>query len=163
MRSGLALALIYRPQVLFLDEPTIGLDVSGVRLIRHFLREYCQTTKATMLLTSHYMADVETLCNRVMLIDKGRLSYDGGLHALARTLSPYKLLRVSLGDPTPIDWNQYGELLERDDSMTTLRVPREQAATITARLLAEQSVVDLALADPPLEQVIDRISMEGIA
>lgn len=169
MRSGLALALIYRPQVLFLDEPTIGLDVSGVRLIRHFLREYCRTTRATMLLTSHYMADVETLCNRIVLIDKGRLTYDGGLHELSRKLSPYKLLRVSLRDTTTIDcidcidWNRYGELLESDDNMTTLRVPREQAATLTAQLLAEQSVVDLAVAEPPLEQVIDRIYMEGVA
>jgi ABC-2 type transport system ATP-binding protein len=163
MRAGLALALLYRPQVLFLDEPTIGLDVTAVQVVRRFIADYSRTTGATVLLTSHYMADVETLCNRVILINQGQLAYDGALGTLAATISPYKLLKLVVSDTEQRDWSRFGEVVARDGGTVALRVHRSQVPTATARLLAEVPVVDLAVENPPLEHVIDRVYREGVA
>ncbi len=163
MRSGLALSLLYRPRVLFLDEPTIGLDVSAVGMVRRFIADYSRETGAAILLTSHYMADVETLCRRIALIDGGELKYDGDLEELSRTLSPYKLLKVAVADGTKPVWDGFGEVVEAEDGKVSLRVRREEVPTITARLLAQLPVADLSVADPPLETVIDRVYTEGVA
>lgn len=162
MRSGLALSLLYRPRVLFLDEPTIGLDVSAVGMVRRFISDYSRETGAAILLTSHYMADVETLCERIALIDKGRLQYDGDLEELSRTLSPYKLVRVAvLGGARP-EWLRFGEVVEYEDNKVSLRVRREEVPAVTAGLLAELPVADLAVEEPPLESVIDQVYREGV-
>ncbi|MBE3561724.1 MAG: ATP-binding cassette domain-containing protein [Ktedonobacteraceae bacterium] len=163
MRCGLALALIYRPRVLFLDEPTLGLDVTAVSMIRRFLASYSRQTGATVLLTSHYMADVEALCRRLLLIDRGTLQYDGDLAGLSVRLSPYKLLKIAVAQETAPAWETYGEVLEAENSKATLRVRREQIPAFTARLLSELAVADLAVEDPPLENVIDQVYREGIA
>ncbi|MEQ4205574.1 ATP-binding cassette domain-containing protein [Actinopolymorpha sp. B17G11] len=164
MRAGLAVALLHRPRVLFLDEPTIGLDASAAVAFRRYIADYASQTGATVLLTSHYMAEVEALCPRVVLIDQGRLRYDGRLAALAAQLSPYKLLRVTTGDDSAsVSWNDYGELDDSDPSQVTLRVPREDAPQITSRLLAEVPVIDLTVADPPLETMMDRFYRAGVA
>ncbi|GCE07076.1 ABC transporter ATP-binding protein [Dictyobacter aurantiacus] len=161
MRCGLALSLLYRPRVLFLDEPTLGLDVSAVNLIRRFIASYCRRTGATVLLTSHYMVDVETLCNRIILIDRGRIQYDGGLSELSARLAPAKLLRLSFSDSHKIDWDEYGELIEVGENSAVLSVRRELVPTMTARLLSELAVTDLAVEEPPLEQVIGQVYQEG--
>lgn len=163
MRCGLALSLIYRPRVLFLDEPTLGLDVTAVGMMRRFISTYSRQTGATILLTSHYMADVEVLCGRILLIDKGQLKYDGNLEDLSTRLSPYKLLKVAVSYETPPAWEAYGEVLEAENGKVSLRVHREQIAATTARLLAELTVADLSVEDPPLESVIDQVYREGIA
>jgi len=156
MRAGLALALLYRPRVLFLDEPTLGLDVTAAIALRRFVAAYAARTGATVLLTSHYMADVQSLCRRVVLIDHGRLRYDGGLDALAADLAPYKLLRIALADPVPVSWEDFGTVEESDGGSVTLRVRRDDAAAVTGRLLTQLPVVDLSVTDPPLETVLDR-------
>lgn len=161
-RAGLALALLYRPQVLFLDEPTIGLDVSAVQLVRAFIAAYSRETGATMLLTSHYMADVERLCRRVVLIDRGGIRYDGDLERLSRSLSPFKLLTFTVSG-VERDWSVYGEVLETTGGKVSLRVPRKDAAAVTGRLLAELPITDLSLQEPPLETVIGRAYREGAA
>ncbi|HET6741961.1 MAG TPA: ATP-binding cassette domain-containing protein [Kribbella sp.] len=158
LRVGLALALIYRPEVLFLDEPTIGLDVSAARQIRTFVREYVEQTGATVLLTSHYMADVVSLCPRLILIDHGQVQYDGPLVELSARLSPYKLIRISAQD----DPSAFGEVIEKSDGQWVLRVPRDNVAGTTARLLQALEVVDLAVEEPPLENVIDQAYREGL-
>ena len=163
MRSGLAMSLVYRPRVLFLDEPTLGLDVSAVGMMREFISTYARHTGATILLTSHYMADVETLCQRVVLIDKGTIRYNGDLAALSATLSPWKLLTVDLAEPREVDWSRYGENATSEGATTSFRVPRDLAPSVTAQLLAELPVADLVVANPPLEHVIDRVYREGIA
>ena len=163
MRSGLALSLLYRPRVLFLDEPTLGLDVSAVGMVRRFIADYGRETGATILLTSHYMADVETLCERIVLIDGGELKYDGDLEELSRSLSPYKLLRVAVRGGVRPEWPRYGEVVEAEDGEVSLRVPREEVPAVTARLLAELPVADLSVEEPPLETVIDRAYREGVA
>jgi len=159
MRVGLALALIYRPEVLFLDEPTIGLDVTAASQIREFVSDYVTQTGATVLLTSHYMADVASLCPRLILIDQGRVEYDGPLAELSARLSPYKLIRITArGGPEP----DFGEVVESSDGMWVLRVPRDEVAQTTSRLLQTLDVVDLAVEEPPLEKVIDRAYREGL-
>jgi ABC-type uncharacterized transport system ATPase subunit len=163
MRTGLALALLYRPRVLFLDEPTLGLDVTATAVIRRFLAGHAAQTGATILLTSHYMADVESLCRRLILIDHGRVRYDGPLRELAARLTPYKLVRVSAAGATRPDFAAAGEIVEHADGRWVLRVPRERVARVTAALLTSLDVADLAVEEPPLENVIDRAYRDGLA
>ncbi|HEX3996271.1 MAG TPA: ATP-binding cassette domain-containing protein, partial [Acetobacteraceae bacterium] len=166
MRAGLAVALLHRPRVLFLDEPTIGLDATAAAAFRRYIATYATRAGATVLLTSHYMTEVEALCPRVILIDQGHPRYDGALAALAARLSPYKLLRVTTVDSDrAVAWDRYGEreLDSADTNQVTLRVPRQDAARITGRLLTEVPVADLTVADPPLETVMDRFYRAGVA
>lgn len=163
MRAGLAWSLLYRPRVLFLDEPTIGLDVAAGAAVRRFLVEYSTQTRATVLLTSHYMADVESLCRRTILIDRGSLVYDGALQDLSARLAPYKLLTVQLGDGCSPRWPAYGEVNSAEGGRVSLRVRRENVPHVTARLLAELPVLDLTVEEPPLESVIARVYRDGIA
>lgn len=162
MRAGLAWALLYRPQVLFLDEPTLGLDVTAAAAMRRFLALYTRETGATVMLTSHYMADVEALCPRIMLIDKGRLVYDGALQRLAHRLAPYKLLKVRAVDGFHPAWEQFGQVMGEEDGRSVLKVHRDHVPTTTARLLAQVPVVDIAVEEPPLEQVMDQVYREGV-
>jgi ABC-2 type transport system ATP-binding protein len=160
MKVELAGALLHRPQVLFLDEPTLGLDVTMQRRIRAFIADYNRRYAATVLLTSHYMADVEALCKRVVVIDHGRIVFDGQLAAMATDLAAYKELAVTVeGD---VDLAAYGEVLSRDDGRVTLRVPKAQAPVVTARLLAEHTVLDLTVEDPPIEDVIELLFSRGV-
>jgi ABC-2 type transport system ATP-binding protein len=162
MRAGLALALLYRPEVMFLDEPTLGLDVSGATSIRRFVAEYAEQTGATVLLTSHYMADVASLCPRLVLIDKGNVQYDGRLDELAARLSPYKLVRLTAPQADEARLRAAGELIEASNGTWVLRVPREDVARTTAQLLTDLDVADLAVEEPPLEVVIDKAYREGV-
>ena len=168
MKCELVAGLIHRPTVLFLDEPTLGLDVSMQLRLRRFLAEYNQRSGVTVILTSHYMADVMALCPRVILIHHGRLLYDGELSGLAQRLAPFKLLRITLrnGDGNGIGdllagGVQHAEITERDANHLTLRVARNEAPALTARLLQTLPVADLVVEDPPIEAVIDQIYQEG--
>jgi ABC-2 type transport system ATP-binding protein len=163
LRCGLALSLLYRPRVLFLDEPTLGLDVTAVSMMRSFIARYNQQTGATILLTSHYMIDVEALCKRILLIDHGTLTYDGSLEALSVTLSPYKLLKVSTHEANDLLWDTYGDVVETEAKRASPRVRREQVPSVVARLLTDVSIADLTIEDPPLEHVIDQIYREGLS
>jgi len=164
MRCGLAHALIYEPQVMFLDEPTIGMDVSVVELMRGFIREYCRESGATILLTSHYMVDIERLCERVILINHGTIVYDGELNALSKTLSPYKDIKVRLAAAeTGLDWAHFGEVIHSAGLEASLRIKQADVLETTRRLLSQLDVDDLSITEPPLEYVIDRIYREGIA
>jgi ABC-2 type transport system ATP-binding protein len=163
MRCGLALNLIYRPQVLFLDEPTIGMDASVVETTRQFIAAYCQETAATVLLTSHSMADVERLCRRVILLDTGTVRYDGDLRTLSERLVPYKMLRVTLAGGKAADLSRFGDVDEGENGAYEIRVGRRAVPSVTARLLADFPVIDLAVLEPPLERVIDRAYRTGVA
>ncbi|HEY8407606.1 MAG TPA: ATP-binding cassette domain-containing protein [Gaiellaceae bacterium] len=134
-------SLLHLPQVLFLDEPTIGLDVTMQKRIRSFVAAYNERYGATVLLTSHYMADVEALCKRVIVIHHGRLLFDGRLDALVDRFGAYKTIEAVLAD---------GETL-------TLQVPRDETSAATARLLADHDVHDLTVEDPPIEDVIEQV------
>jgi ABC-type uncharacterized transport system ATPase subunit len=155
MRAGLALALLYRPRVVFLDEPTLGLDVSAAAAIRRFLAAYCASSGATILLTSHYMADVEALCRRLILIDHGSITYDGPLADLSARLSPYKIVRLTAPTATESDLAAIAPAT-RTGGTWTLRVPRGRVAPVVSALLAGLDVADLAIEEPSLEDVIGR-------
>ncbi len=156
MKVEIVGSLLHRPQVLFLDEPTIGLDVTMQKRIRMFVAEYNERHGATVLLTSHYMADVEALCERVIVIHHGRILFDGQLAELARTFTAHKTIAVALENGAG-DLSAYGEVTSRDGDVVTLRVPKAETASVTARLLAEQEVLDLNVEDPPIEDVIELV------
>jgi ABC-2 type transport system ATP-binding protein len=159
MKCEIAAALLHRPQVVFLDEPTIGLDVTMQRRIRAFIAEYNKRFGATVLMTSHYMADVEALCKRVVVIHHGHLLFDGELALLLQKFTSHKTIVIQLGE-CQVDLNTYGEVLSCEDGRYTLRVPKAETARITERLLADLPVVDLLVEDPPIEEVIDRAFTE---
>ena len=160
MKCELAGALLHRPRVLFLDEPTLGLDVTAQRRIRAFISEYAARNDATVLLTSHYMADVEALAERVIVIHHGALLFDGELEALVERFSPHKTLTIDLEYPVD-NLERFGEVVSVEDGRATLRVPKTAAAAVTARLLAELPVVDLSVTDPPIDEVIDTVFSSG--
>jgi ABC-2 type transport system ATP-binding protein len=162
MKCELAASLLHRPKVLFLDEPTIGLDVGAQTRIRAFLKEYNQRSGATIILTSHYMADVTALCDRIIIIHHGQLKYDGGLTDLSRRIAPYKLIGVVLRDCESCDLSAYGTTLPSEtEGKVLVQVKAEETPAITARLLAEQPVQDLTIEDPPIEDVIERAFQEA--
>ena len=156
MKCEVAAALLHRPRVVFLDEPTIGLDVTMQRRLRAFILEYRRRFDATILLTSHYMADVEALCRRVIVIHEGRLLFDGELSSLVERFTAHKTIIVHLGDCRP-DLGDYGEVISCQDGVATLRVPKARTARITERLLADLPVTDLTVEDPPIEEVIEMV------
>ncbi len=156
MKMEIVGSLLHRPRVLFLDEPTIGLDVTMQRRIRNFIAAYNQRNGATVLLTSHYMADVEALCRRVIVIHHGRILFDGQLTDLAEQFAAYKTINVTLEDSS-VDLSSYGTVIEREADTIKLRVPRTEAARITSRLLSECSITDLTIEAPPIEDVIEQV------
>ena len=158
MKCELALGLLHRPKVLFLDEPTIGLDITGQVRIREFLREYNKRSGATILLTSHYMADVTALCERIIIIHQGQLKYDGGITDLSRKIAPFKLIGVMLADANSHDLNRYGIEVqnEEDADKRYIQVKAEDVTRITSKLLADLPVHDITITDPPIEDVIEQ-------
>ncbi|HEX7840245.1 MAG TPA: ATP-binding cassette domain-containing protein [Kofleriaceae bacterium] len=155
MKCELAAALLHRPTTLFLDEPTIGLDVAMQVAIRDFVRSYNQRHEATVLLTSHYMDDVVALCPRIIVIDQGKLIHDGDLRQLIKTMDPDKRVSFTLTQPIADDeLARLGALLVRDGQRITLRVPEREVAPVIARLLGALRAADLAIEDPPLEDIL---------
>jgi ABC-2 type transport system ATP-binding protein len=156
MKCEIAVALLHRPRVLFLDEPTIGLDVTMQRRIRSFIGEYNRRYHATVLLTSHYMADIEALCKRVIVIHHGHLLFDGDLSGLSERFSPHKTIVVDLQHGTA-DLSHYGDVVSAEDGRVELRVPKGETARVTSRLLTDLDIEDLTVEDPPIEDVIERV------
>jgi ABC-2 type transport system ATP-binding protein len=156
MKAEIVGALLHGPQMLFLDEPTIGLDVTMQKRIRAFVADYNARYGATVLLTSHYMADIEALCERVIVIHHGRILFDGPLTGLADQFAAYKTIGVALENGSA-DLSRYGEVIHRDGDWITLRVPKADTSSVTARLLAEEDVLDLNVEDPPIEDVIELV------
>jgi ABC-2 type transport system ATP-binding protein len=156
MKVEIVGSLLHRPQVLFLDEPTIGLDVTMQKRIRAFVAEYNRRHGATVLLTSHYMADVEALCKRVIVIHHGRIMFDGALASLGDEFAAYKTIGVVLENGSaPLD--SYGDVIHRDGDRITLRVPKADTSRVAARLLADHQVLDLTIEEPPIEDVIELV------
>jgi ABC-2 type transport system ATP-binding protein len=161
MKCELAAALLHRPRVLFLDEPTIGLDVSMQATVRAFVRSYNERFGATVLLTSHYMEDVVQLCPRVIVIDRGRLIYDGDLRALSHKIRPDKRIVVRFGNgngaQAPTELARFGQVVATEPGQATLQVAAEEVSGAVARILAALPVADLTVEDPPLEEVLSEL------
>lgn len=161
MRCELAGSLLHRPDVLFLDEPTLGLDVNAQAVLRAFLRSYNERYGATILLTSHYMGDVTALASRVLVIDGGLLRFDGRLATLVEEHAPNRRVKVTLQDPDAVsELARFGTVVTVDGATGTLDVPREQSVAVASRLLAELAVEDLSIEDPPIDDVV-RAVFEG--
>ena len=166
MKAELLAALLHYPKILFLDEPTLGLDVNAQLAIRQFLKDYNDRFRATILLTSHYMADITALCQRVLVIHQGNLIYDGGLEALVEQVAPWREvdldlekaedLQVFQGDACP-----YGQVKTIDGLAVRLLLDRETLTQTVSRLLTEVPVVDLRISDPPIEEVIGRVFQQN--
>lgn len=162
MKVELLAALLHRPQVLFLDEPTIGLDVNAQASVRSFLKEYNQRYGAAILLTSHYMADIVALCDRVLVIHEGTLGYDGSLLSLQARLAPER--EIKLETRTPLDPAAAASLapvVEQRGLVTRFRVPRDQLTHTIAEALSSFAVTDLSISDPPLDEVIGQLFRQG--
>ena len=165
MKCELAAALLHHPPILFLDEPTLGLDVTAQEAIRRFLTEYRDRHGATVLLTSDYMQDVTALARRVLIINRGRLLYDGALDALVARIARTKRLELVLGGDDGVTAEAlaaFGEVKSFRFPNAVLEVPREEAAATSARLLAALPVADLSIEDPPIEDVIRQAFTRGV-
>jgi ABC-2 type transport system ATP-binding protein len=155
MKMELIAALLHSPDVLFLDEPTIGLDVVAQHNIQGFLREYQQRRQTTIILTSHYMKDVAALCRRVVIIAKGRIKYDGSLSGIVDRFSGHKLLTLQFGgDEWPEDLERFGRVIERNPPKVTIEVERAEVNGVLSHVLDRYSIDDVRVEDPPLESVI---------
>jgi len=169
MKVEIAGSLLHRPTVLFLDEPTIGLDITMQKRIRSFIGEYNQRYEATVVLTSHYMADVQALCKRVIIIHHGNVLYDGDLAALSQKFAATKTIIVRFEqmltstaiDVRVPDLSRYGTVISSDGGAVSLTVSRDQVARITTQILNDYSVLDLTIEDPPIDDVIERVFADG--
>ncbi|MCG8405561.1 MAG: ATP-binding cassette domain-containing protein [Phycisphaerales bacterium] len=158
MKCEICVSLLHRPAVLFLDEPTIGVDITMQTRIRQFIRNYNRKHGATIILTSHYMADVTALCKRLIVIDHGHILFDGSLEALSEKLAPFKVIKIDLDrELDGYDLATLGEVLSVEQRKIALRVPKADAAAVTSRLLTDLPILDLTIEDPPIEDVISRV------
>lgn len=165
-----AAALLYRPDIVYLDEPTLGMDVSVQLKLRNFIKEYNRKYNTTIVLTSHYMGDITSLCSRVILINKGELVYDGELASLGTKLLPFKLIKITSGE-SKLDINgvkrciaDKGDIISQDEQTCTIRVKKEELLPITTLLLndSQLSLSDLTIENPAIEAVIDQVYREGV-
>ncbi|MBE9135808.1 ATP-binding cassette domain-containing protein [Nodosilinea sp. LEGE 07088] len=162
MKAEMLAALLHRPQVLFLDEPTLGLDVNAQVAVREFLRDYNRRYQATILLTSHYMADITALCRRVLLIYQGKLIYDGSLEGLLDSFAPYREVTIDLAQGCDAELlSRYGEIESLAGCTARLIVRREALTQVVSQLLGDLDVQDLTVSDPPVEEVIGRVFDAG--
>lgn len=158
MKMELIAALLHQPRLLLLDEPTIGLDVVAQVKIQQCLRDYNRSRGVTMLLTSHYMRDVEALCQRVLVINHGRLVYDGDLSGITTRFGQEKLIRLQFaGREVPADLATFGRVIRHEGPVADLRVERTAVADRLGRLLERYPVADVSVEDPPLEETIAKV------
>jgi ABC-2 type transport system ATP-binding protein len=160
MKMELIASLLHRPKVLFLDEPTIGLDVVSQKTVREFLREYNAKEKTTILLTSHYMADIQELCERVIIIDRGAIYFDGRLSEVVDRFADFKLVTIHCEGATHCsaeNLGKYGEIVEQNRGSITLKVKRDRVIPVCKALLDELPVSDIDIQEVPIEEVIRKI------
>lgn len=160
MKLELIASLLHQPKVLFLDEPTIGLDVVSQQTVRKFLRHHNATQKTTILLTSHYMEDIEALCQRVIIIDHGRISFDGQLSEVVDRFADFKLITIEYDRASGRDQEalqRYGEVIEQTAGRIKLKVKRDRVISVCKELLDQFPVRDIDIEEVPIEEVIRHI------
>jgi len=160
MKFELISALLHSPRVLFLDEPTIGLDVTSQLKVREFLRKYNTERRLTTMLTSHYMEDIEALCRRVIVIDHGQVMFDGPLAEIVARFSTHKIIGLTFSEAPECDFASAGEIVERSERAVKLRVLRARVTEVARDLLASCRVHDISVEDPPVEDVIRQLFSE---
>ncbi|MEO2035687.1 MAG: ATP-binding cassette domain-containing protein, partial [Planctomycetaceae bacterium] len=155
MRMELIAALLHRPDVLFLDEPTIGLDVISQRNVQKFLRSYQAEQRITVILTSHYMQDIEALCDRAVVINRGSVIHDGPVSEIGDRFSQHKVVELQFANGNiPGDIEQFGDVLEHRPPVVRLQIPRQDVSDSLSRMLARYNVDDVSVSERPLEDVI---------
>ena len=160
MKMELIAALLHQPKVLLLDEPTIGLDVISQKIVREFLREYNVTRRTTILLTSHYMADIEALCRRVIIVDQGKVFFDGQLSAVLDRFADFKVVTIqcAAGQSCPREGlERFGEVVEATDASVKLKVKRDRVIQVCKALLDELPVSDIDIQEVPIEDIVRQI------
>jgi ABC-2 type transport system ATP-binding protein len=160
MKLELIASLLHRPKVLFLDEPTIGLDVVSQKTVREFLRRYNAREKTTILLTSHYMADIQALCERVIIIDRGAISFDGRLSDVVDRFADFKFVTIQCDVATRYSaehLSHYGEIVEQHPGTITLKVKRDRVIPSCKALLDELPVTDIDIQEVPIEEIIRKV------
>jgi ABC-2 type transport system ATP-binding protein len=160
MKMELIASLLHQPKVLFLDEPTIGLDVVSQKTVREFIRRHNAEQKTTILLTSHYMADIQALCERVIIIDHGKIFFDGKLSEIVDRFADFKLVTIQCehaNDLSAERLGQYGEVHEKTDSAITFKVKRDRVIAVCKALLDDLTVSDIDIGEVPIEDVIRQI------
>jgi ABC-2 type transport system ATP-binding protein len=163
MKAELLAALLHHPKILFLDEPTLGLDVNAQASVRQFLQAYNQEYQATLLLTSHYMADITALCKRVLLIHRGRLIYDGALDGLLEKFAPYREVKVELSQAyDPLKLEAFGKIKSIIGQEVRFLIPREKLTATIAQLLGQLDILDLNVTDPPIDEIIGQLFESGL-
>ncbi|HVX86702.1 MAG TPA: ATP-binding cassette domain-containing protein [Phycisphaerae bacterium] len=163
MKCELMASLLHRPEVLFLDEPTLGLDVNAQVAVRSFLRDYNRRYNATILLTSHYMADITALCRRVLLIHQGRLFYDGPLSGIIDRFAPYREVKLDFTEPVESRMlAAFGDVESNEGRSASLIIRREALTDTVERLLGALPIADLTITDPPIEKIIGELFAQGV-
>jgi ABC-2 type transport system ATP-binding protein len=160
MKMELIASLLHQPKVLFLDEPTIGLDVTSQKTVRDFIRRHNAQQKTTILLTSHYMADIQELCERVIIIDHGKIFFDGKLSEIVDRFADFKLVTIQCekaNDYTAENLNRYGEVVEKSAGSIKFKVKRDRVISVCKSLLDDLSVSDIDIQEVPIEDVIRQI------
>lgn len=158
MKMELIAALLHSPKVLFLDEPTIGLDVVAQQSMRDFIKEYNQEFKATIILTSHYMGDVKELCKRVIIINEGKIMYDGILEKITNKFAPIKIIKIDFAKKVSKDLlEKFGNVENYSFTHAEIEIEKREVAFITGKLLSDFDVIDLTIEDPPIEAIIRKI------
>lgn len=158
MKCELIAALLHSPKVLFLDEPTIGLDVVAQKNMRDFIKEYNQEYKATIILTSHYMSDVKELCKRVIIINEGKILYDGLLEKIVERYAPYKLIKVDFEKEVSLaELESFGRVEQFFGNQAQIQIKKNEVAKIASKLLSDFKIADLTIEDPPIEGIIREI------
>ncbi len=157
MKMELISALIHEPRVLFLDEPTIGLDVVSQKRVREFLRLYNQEHRIVTMLTSHYMQDIEALCHRVIIIDHGKIFFDGALSSIIDRFSGHKIISLTFEDKQERNFSELGEVVEQTPMSVQLKVPRANVTEVCRQLLRACSVSDINVQELPVEDVIRQL------
>lgn len=161
MKMELIASLLHTPKILFLDEPTIGLDIVVQRTLRDFIKEYNKKYNATIMLTSHYMGDVEALARRIIIINHGRILYDGSLSNFIKKHAPYKILKFTLDEQPLKALDNYGELVKFEYPQVVLRVSYNDTSKITSRILSDFKIRDLNIENPEVEDVVRNIFKEN--
>jgi ABC-2 type transport system ATP-binding protein len=157
MKMELIAALLHSPRVLFLDEPTIGLDVTSQKKVREFLRRYTTEHRIVTMLTSHYMQDIQELCKRVIIIDHGRIFFDGPLDAIIDRFATHKIISLTIENGGPCDFAQFGEVVERGPQSASVKVPRAKVTDTCRAILATCQVSDISVQEPPVEEMIRQL------